>query len=218
MNYKHCCVINASKYYQAYVRVLLPEDAEPEVQGYTLADGELLIDTEPPSTRPYAGTPGLIKPLWDGSTWTEGATAEEIAAWEAAHPGKVLTLAEVQTRRIAESETALAEYLESHPLTWTDGKQYSVTEDKQALLTGNLAAYQLAVTLGQENPELTWNATGEECTVWTFANLAMLAIAIKAYVKPLVAYQQKVEIEIRACANVEDVEAVALDYGSVSNA
>lgn len=126
-------------------------------------------------------------------------------------------LSDVQARRITESKTALAEYLESHPLTWTDGKQYSVTEDKQALLTGNLAAYQLAVTLGQ-TAELTWNATGEECTVWTFENLAMLAIAIKAYVKPLVAYQQKVEIEIRACTTVEDVEAVALDYGSVSNA
>ena len=122
------------------------------------------------------------------------------------------SLAEVQAQRITESKNGLAEYLESHPLTWTDGKQYSVTEDKQALLTGNLAAYQLAVTLGQENPELTWNATGEECTVWTFENLAMLAIAIKAYVKPLVAYQQKVEIEIRACTTVADVEAITIDY------
>lgn len=126
------------------------------------------------------------------------------------------SLSNTQDRRIAESKTALAEYLESHPLTWTDGKQYSVTEDKQALLTGNLAAYQLAVTLGQENPELTWNATGEECTVWTFENLAMLAIAIKAYVKPLVAHQQKIEIAIRACTTAEDAEAVAIDYESVA--
>ncbi|MDN0033319.1 hypothetical protein QVN85_10425 [Oscillibacter valericigenes] len=126
------------------------------------------------------------------------------------------TLSDVQAKQIAESKTALAEYLESHPLTWTDGKQYSVTEDKQALLTGNLAAYQLAVTLGQTNPELTWNATGEECTVWTFENLAMLAIAIKAYVKPLVANQQKTEIAIRACTTVEEVAAVAIDYEAVS--
>ncbi|WP_352416296.1 hypothetical protein [Oscillibacter ruminantium] len=125
------------------------------------------------------------------------------------------SLSDVQAQRIAESKTGLAEYLESHPLTWTDGKQYSVTEDKQALLTGNLAAYQLAVTLGQTT-ELTWNATGEECTVWTFENLAMLAIAIKAYVKPLVAYQQKTEIAIRACSTVEDVEAVTIDYEAVS--
>lgn len=124
-------------------------------------------------------------------------------------------LEDVQAQHIAKSKTALAEYLESHPMTWTDGKQYSVTEDKQALLTGNLAAYQLAVTLGQTNPELTWNATGEECTIWTFENLAMLAISIKAYVKPLVAYQQKTEIAIRACTTAEDVEVVAIDYESV---
>lgn len=125
---------------------------------------------------------------------------------------------EVQALRIAESKIKLAKYLEFHPLMWADGKQYSVTEDKQALLTGNLAAYQLAVALGQENPELTWNATGEECTVWTFENLAMLAIAIKAYVKPLVAYQQTAEVAIMACTTTEDVGAVPLDYGSVSNA
>lgn len=216
MNYKHCCVIDEAGYYQTFVLVLLPEDAEPQVQGYKLKSGESLVDAAPPSTRPYAGTTGLVKPLWDGTAWTEGATDEEIAVWETENPGKGLTLADVQDQRIAESKTALAEYLEFHPLTWTDGKQYSVTEDKQALLTGNLAAYQLAVTLGQTNPELTWNATGEECTVWTFENLAMLAIAIKAYVKPLVAYQQKTEIAIRACTTVEDVEAVAIDYEAAS--
>lgn len=128
------------------------------------------------------------------------------------------SLAQAQALRIAESKIKLAKYLEFHPLMWADGKQYSVTEDKQALLTGNLAAYQLAVALGQENPELTWNATGEECTVWTFENLAMLAIAIKAYVKPLVAYQQTAEVAIMACTTTEDVGAVPLDYGSVSNA
>lgn len=127
------------------------------------------------------------------------------------------SLAQAQDLRIAESKTKLAEYLESHPLTWTDGKKYSVTEDKQSLLTGNLAAYQLAVTLGQ-TAELTWNATGEVCEVWTFQNLAALAIAIKAYVKPLVAYQQTAEVAIMACTTAEDVSAVSLDYGSVSNA
>ncbi|BAK99468.1 hypothetical protein OBV_22700 [Oscillibacter valericigenes Sjm18-20] len=142
-------------------------------------------------------------------------TAEKFAEIIGSTPATP-TLEDVQAQQIAESKTKLAEYLESHPLTWTDGKQYSVTEDKQALLTGNLAAYQLAVTLGQANPELTWNATGEECTVWTFENLAMLAIAIKAYVKPLVANQQKIEIAIRACTTVEAVEAVTIDYEAVS--
>lgn len=215
-SYKYSCVINTAGYYQMFVLVLLPENEGPQIQEYTMKSGESLVDAAPPTMRPYAGAAGFVSPKRDGSTWVESATAEEIAAWEAAHPGKVLTVSDVQDQRIAESKTKLAEYLASHPLTWTDGKQYSVTEDKQALLTGNLAAYQLAVTLGQENPELTWNATGEECTVWTFENLAMLAIDIKAYVKPLVAYQQKTEIVIRACTTVVDVEAVTIDYEAVS--
>lgn len=123
----------------------------------------------------------------------------------------------IKSERIADSKTTLADYLASHPLTWTDGKQYSATEDKQALLTGNLAAYQLAVTLGQ-TAELTWNATGEECTVWTFESLAALAIAIKAYVKPLVACQQAYEVSVTACTTEDAIMAVPLDYESVGNA
>ena len=215
MEYRTYCLIDAKGYYVDLVVAKLVDGTAPCAEWYTLKEGEILVDSAKPASRQYAGAVGFIRPKWDGSAWAEDATAEEIAAWEAAHPVKVQTLEEVQAQQITESKTKLAEYLESHPLTWTDGKQYSVTEDKQALLTGNLAAYQLAVTLGQANPELTWNATGEECTVWTFENLAMLAIAIKAYVKPLVAYQQKTEIAIRACSTAEDVEAVTIDYESV---
>lgn len=157
------------------------------------------------------GTPTIENGIM--TAWTGDETAW--AAWKAANgPG----LDSIKSDRIAYSKTALAAHLASHPLSWTDGKQYSVTEDKQAMLTSNLAAYQLAVTLGQENPELTWNATGEECTVWTFENLAALAIAIKAYVKPLVAYQQAAEVAINACTDADAVAAVTIDYGSVDNA
>lgn len=150
-----------------------------------------------------------LRAYMDGTTLVLTNTPEPVPV--------VPDLDTVKAARIADSKTALAAYLAAHPLTWTDGKQYSVTEDKQALLTGNIAAYQLAVTLGQ-TAELTWNATGEECTVWTFENLAALAIAIKAYVRPLVAYQQGAEVAINACTTVEAVAAVPLDYGSVGNA
>ena len=152
----------------------------------------------------------------------ENDVVTAITGNDAAHQAYLSSLPQpdldaAKSSRIAESKTMLAAYLAAHPLTWTDGKQYSVTEDKQALLTGNIAAYQLAVTLGQ-TAELTWNATGEECTVWAFNDLAALAIAIKAYVKPLVAYQQAAEVAINACATVEAAAEVPLDYGSVGNA
>lgn len=155
---------------------------------------------------------GIHRYKWDGSAAVL-RTEEELEADRA----EAVDLDEVKAASVANSKEALAEYLAAHPLTWTDGKRYSVTEEKQSLLMGNLAAYQLEA---QGNPaaEITWNATGEPCTGWEFADLCALAVAIKAYVKPLVAYQQEKEMEIMACETAEAVEAVTLDYGSVSDA
>ena len=63
-----------------------------EIQHYTLQDGEQLVDTTPPTMRPYTGVEGLVMPRWDAaaSAWVEGATEEEVAAWEAEHPAPEL--------------------------------------------------------------------------------------------------------------------------------
>ena len=57
-----------------------------EIQNYTLKDGEQLVDAQPPVMRQHAGSTGFIAPIWGGSDWQEPATADEIAAWEQAHP------------------------------------------------------------------------------------------------------------------------------------
>lgn len=121
------------------------------------------------------------------------------------------TLEQGKARRVAESKAALAEHLEAHPLEWTDGKLYSVTMGKQNLLTSALARYQLAVGLGQK-PKLRWNASGEECTVWTYEDLAALALEIAAYVEPFVSRQQVIEVQIMAAESREELEAVNIDY------
>lgn len=123
------------------------------------------------------------------------------------------TLEQGKARKVADSKAALADYLEAHPLEWTDGKLYSVTMDKQTLLTSALARYQLAVGLGQE-PELRWNATGEECAVWAYEDLAALALGIAAYVEPLVSRQQALEVEIMAAVSREGLEAIVIDYST----
>ena len=116
---------------------------------------------------------------------------------------------------ISDSKAALATYLAAHPLTWVDGKTYNVTEDKQALLMGNIAAYQIEV---QSNPAavVTWNASGEECAVWDIGQLCALAVAIKNYVKPLVAAQQAYEVAVMSAATDADANAVQLAYGEVT--
>lgn len=54
-----------------------------------------------------------------------------------------------------------------NPLTWTDGKKYAVTSEKQAQLTSALAVQQVAESAGVERERD--GSTGDECTVWRYA-------------------------------------------------
>lgn len=128
-------------------------------------------------------------------------TAEELEA----------KLNEIKNTKIAKSKTDLKEYLASHPLQWIDGEYYSVTEEKQALLTSNLAAYQISSTIG-ESMELTWNTTGERCKAWTYENLAALSLAIVKYVKPIVSKQQDIEVKIKECKSKNEVDNIEIKY------
>ena len=116
--------------------------------------------------------------------------------------------------KVAESKTSLSGYLATHPLQWTDGKYYSVTSEKQALLTSNLSLYQLAVSNGQSFT-LKWNTTGDECTVWEYDALAALALAIGTYVQPFVSHQQELELAIKACTTMEELDAIEINYDPV---
>lgn len=93
LNYKHSCVIDTNFIYKTLVLVLLTQadqgqEQEWKVQNYTLAEGEQLVDTAPPTVRTYAGDVGFVRPKWDAdaSSWSEAATEAEIAAWETEHP------------------------------------------------------------------------------------------------------------------------------------
>ena len=91
---KHCSVIDAEGRHVTYVLVKIRDkpleggttERVEEVQNYTLKDGEQLVDAQPPIIRQHAGSTGFISPIWDGSQWAETAAADEIAAWEQAHP------------------------------------------------------------------------------------------------------------------------------------
>lgn len=118
---------------------------------------------------------------------------------------------DLRERRIADSKTDLAVWLSENPLTWTDGKKYAVTSEKQAQLTSALAVQQVAESVGVER-ELRWNSTGDECTVWKYADLCALALAIAAYVEPRVSIQQAAEVDLRNAATAEEVLSVAWNY------
>lgn len=126
----------------------------------------------------------------------------------------VVTVEEIEshkTKRIQESKILLAKWLNDNPILYTDGKYYSVTEEKQALLNGNLASYERAKSVGIEYP-LKWNSTGSSCVEWEYNDLLALSLTIAGYVAPKVAIQQNIELDIKACETMDEINAVVIDY------
>ena len=113
--------------------------------------------------------------------------------------------------KITESKEKLAEWLEANPMTFTDGKKYSVTEEKQTLLNSNLASYERAKAAGIDYP-LKWNASGEECVEWTYEGLVALSLSIAEYVAPKVARQQAIEIRIKAAQTSAELKEIVICY------
>ena len=129
-------------------------------------------------------------------------------------PKTPTTLAEYKQSKITESKTVLEVYLSSHPLTFNHNsvdQQYSVTQDKQSLLTSVLLMAKTALEAGISY-EITWNATGQPCEVWTYEELLQLSLAINTYVKPLVTEQQYCEVAINKCTTIDEVNAIVIDY------
>ena len=116
-------------------------------------------------------------------------------------------LESLKTYLIGKNKKNLENYLLAHPLVIND-KTYTVTSDKQNQLTGLLQAYTFGKSIGTEIP-LTWNETGKECESYTFEQLVQLYLSILDYVKPIVTYQQHIEIEIREATTKE--EALSAD-------
>lgn len=156
-------------------------------------------------------------PEIEASSVTVTPDLEAWEAWKAEQPPEPDALEEAKADKIAKSKTDLADYLETHPLQWTDGEYYSITAEKQQQLTSKIMAATMAQTLSTEYT-LTWNSTGEVCKEWTLQDLSALAFAIDARVTALVTYQQTQEVAMRNAATLEDLEAIVVDYDSVKAA
>ena len=117
----------------------------------------------------------------------------------------------LKSDKIKESKIILADWLQNNPILYTDGNYYSVTEEKQALLNGNLASYERAKSAGIEYP-LKWNSTGAECEPWNYNDLVALSLTIAGYVAPKVAMQQAYELQIKACETVDEINEIVISY------
>ena len=129
----------------------------------------------------------------------------------------IATLEEIKKHLILESKGNLELYLAAHPITskchGDVEKQYTITKEKQTLLTQMIMIAQVAVNAGQTY-QPSWNAQGEPCTYdWTLQELQQLAFEAEAVVRPLVSHQQTMEAEINAAETKENALTIDIIFG-----
>ena len=121
-------------------------------------------------------------------------------------------LSEAQNAKQEENNRMLEEFLDNHPITWSDGKQYGVSKEDQNEIALNLNVYQMALAAGEENPILEWHAIHEACVPWTQENLIALSLAIRNFVYPWYTKNQEYKTAIFATTSVKEVDEIVLTY------
>lgn len=127
------------------------------------------------------------------------------------------SLEEAQEMKQEENKALFAKYLETHPLTWVDGKEYGVTMEDQSEISLNINQYQVALQAGARSASLEWHARHEECTPWSFDDLVALSLAISEEIYPMYRQCQTYKIAIYGAQSIEELAAVELAYGEESS-
>lgn len=123
---------------------------------------------------------------------------------------------ELKQDYIRYSKHLLEEYLLNNPLKSSvhngEEKYYSITSEKQILLTKEILMCQMAQLNNIEyNP--SWNATGETYSYdWTPEELMQLSHEITLLVKPKILRQQSIERTIKECTTVKDILNIDISY------
>ena len=159
-------------------------------------------------------TQGFIKAQFLNGIWQEGATAEEIAEWQA----NKIDICALKEKKIQESKEQLATWLANNPMLSEihnpEGEHYTVTQEKQAQLTQLLTLYSMAKPAGTEM-QLTWNASGGVCEEWTYEQLSTLSFQIASYVLPRVKKQQQLEVQINSCNTEKELNEIEIEYDTI---
>lgn len=117
-----------------------------------------------------------------------------------------------QLNKQAENKFLFAKWLDTHPMTWIDGKQYGVTMDDQSEIQLNLSQYQVKLATGVKSPTLQWHSIHESCTNWTYENLMALVLAISDYIYPYFELMNSYKEKIFACTDYHQVPEINLYY------
>lgn len=170
--------------------------------------------------RTYENDELIIELCNDGVEYVAPDPIPEPEPYEPTPEELVELLQKNKKSKINLSKLMLADFLENNPMHSTthngiDGI-YSVTSDKQSLMTSQYMTYQIEKTVNPD-AKLTWNETGKSCENWTEEEFLRLVLEIKAYVSPLVSYQQHIEERIYSCNSQEELEQIIIDYNNISD-
>ena len=177
------CVLTSSDIYKRLARVKEEKGSEglvaKNILGYKLAEGERLLDASPPLIKDHAGSAGFVRPRWDeaAETWVEGASAEELAAWEAEHPDPI-SLDDKRAAKHAEISAAseAAIYAGMDVETTQGVEHFSLTEKDQI----NLTTAKNAVDKGAA--AYPYHADDVRCRIFTADEINAIAQASVAHI------------------------------------
>lgn len=145
-------------------------------------------------------------------------TYEENALWHCrqldntVNPAKVL--ASYKVAKVSELKNNLKLFLKTASIESDchgDTKQYSVSSEKQQLLSALIQKKQYA----EENGitfEAYWNARGEVSEPYTLEELQQLSMEIYSFVQEYVIKEQQREQEINACCSQVDVDSIVITF------
>lgn len=214
MNYKHLCVIDGDFIYKTLVLVLLvqtDQEQEWKIQHYTPLEGEQLVDTAPPTMRPYAGAVGYIKPKWDAdaAAWMEAATEGEIGAWETEHPNpNAKTLEKLREDKEAElSNDCNAAIVAGLDIQLPGGttEHFDYSERDQINIKEMFDAVLMGATM------FPYQSEDGRCRTYTAEEIVTIYPALAGNKTAQLTYYHQLKDYTTALETAEEIEAVA--YG-----
>lgn len=122
------------------------------------------------------------------------------------------TLEEAKIIKQEQNKLKLREYLSAHPLIWSDGKKYGITEEDQSEISLKLNQYQSAIAANLEPPALEWHAKHEVNTQWSVKQLTALFLAISEAVYPHYRRMQQYKTIIYDATSIEELDLIELNY------
>ena len=110
-----------------------------------------------------------------------------------------------------ENNLALESFLSDQTVEF-NGKRYGVSYSDQNEMMSNLMQYQLSYQINPETAVLEWHAKKEKCESFTLDEFTTLALLIKEFVYPYVAYCQDIKEKIYACNTKEELQNININY------